>query len=93
MTQEERIRVNQAARVARVVHTGHTIDADGTKTQYVVDNVDCLPPDIRNYNRGYLDCAGTQLVAAVQTTEREGFAVCLQVGDIYYETSVASSSV
>ena len=87
MTQEDRIRVNQAARITRTVHTGHTIDADGTKTQYMVDCVDCLPPDIRNYNRGVLDCSGTQLVRAVETTEEEGFAVCLQVGDVYYETA------
>lgn len=84
MTQEERIHINQAAKFGPIpVYCGKTLD----KVHYVVDDRDCLPPDITEFYVGSLDCTGTALVAAVESTESVGWSVCLQVGDVYYETA------
>lgn len=85
MQQSDRILINQAARKPCTVYLGRDVGG----TQYVVDDRDALPPDVvvGTFNIGRIDCTGTALVAAVETTENEGTPVCLQIGDVYYETA------
>jgi len=69
---------------AECIHAAE-LTRNGRTTYYFTDCVDVLPPDIRNYrtlNMGTL----ADVQEAIARVEKDGYRVCWQVGDEYYET-------
>lgn len=72
----------------KTIHTGFTLDQDGTKTIYFVDNVDDLSCEIREYEK--IECEDFSWMRLMgKIAEGEYFRYnkyIVSIGDMYYET-------
>ena len=51
---------------------------------FVVDNKDCLPPDIKSY--GEIRKTPAQIQTDIETLGKYNFSVSVQIGELFYET-------
>lgn len=76
--------------MTKTIHSGYVLghDPESTKTFYYVDDVDALPPDIREYKREEIkDFSWMRLMGKVREGEYDhNYKYCIQIGDMYYET-------
>jgi hypothetical protein len=74
----------------KIIHSGYVLghDPDSTKTFYFTDDVDALPPDIREYKREEIkDFSWMGLMGIVKEGEYfNNYKYVIQIGDMYYET-------
>ena len=69
-----------------IVHSGYTIDADGTQTQHVTDCLDALPCELRGYRATDFTLDVPAFTDAIRKTEAQGWKVQVQIDGLTYDT-------